>query len=245
MNVSVSKSRQELGQTAAAAIAEELRHVIAAKGEASVLFASAPSQNETLAALVRQPGIEWSRVTAFHMDEYVGLDENHPASFRRYQRENLLTHVTLRDFFWIRGEARDLEGEIARYTHLMRAMPPDLALAGIGENGHLAFNDPPVCDFEDPVGMKVVRLDQVCRAQQVHDGLFPSIGDVPTHALTLTIPQMVRIPKLFVMVPGPTKRNAVRETLNSPISTACPATILRQHPDALLYLDAGSYPEGA
>jgi glucosamine-6-phosphate deaminase len=241
MQVSVSPSRLELGRTAAAAIAEELRAVIARKGGANVVFASAPSQNETLAALVEQPGIEWERVTGFHMDEYVGLDANHPASFRRYQREHLLSHVNLKEFNWIGGDAPHLETEIARYTTLMRDFPADLCLAGIGENGHIAFNDPPVCDFDDPVGMKVVRLDQICRQQQVNDGMFPGIDDVPTHALTLTVPQLVRIPKLFVMVPGPTKRNAVRETLEAPVSTACPATILRQHPGAVLYVDRDSY----
>ena len=239
-NVNVGRNRAELGREAAGRIAAELRRLAAGRDEISVLFASAPSQNETLAALAEEPDIPWDRMVAFHLDEYLGLSDGHPASFRRYLVDHLFGTRPVRRFTGIAGECARPEAEIVRYTDLLRAQPPALALLGIGENGHLAFNDPGVCDFTDPVAMKVVRLDAACREQQVHDGLFPSVAEVPTHAFTLTIPELMRVPKLFVMVPGQAKRMAVRDAVEGPVTEACPASILRRHPSAQLFLDSDS-----
>ena len=207
-------------------------------GAARVILASAPSQNELLDALVGAD-VDWSRVTLFHMDEYAGLDAQHPASFRRYQRERVLDRIRPAAFHGLAGEA-DADAECARYAALLAEAPIDVVCLGIGENGHLAFNDPPVADFADPALVKVVALDEACRRQQVNDGCFAALDAVPRHALTLTIPALLRGGALFCAVPGPRKANAVRDALRGPISTACPASILRTHPHATLYLDADS-----
>lgn len=242
MRVHVSATREELGRVAAGKIAAYIRLLLGSQPRVVAVFAAAPSQIETLAELVRQPAVDWSRVIAFHLDEYLGLDEAHPNSFRRFLHEHLISRVPLAAFHGLRGETPDPRAECARYASLLRQYPPDLALIGIGENGHLAFNDPPVADFHDPLDVKLVELDQTCRLQQVHDGLFARIEDVPTHALTLTIPAILRIPRLFVAVPGARKRPAVTAALHGPISTSCPASILRTHPDADLFLDRDSAP---
>ena len=239
LEISVYETRAQLGEASAARFAQRLRRVLGEQGRASVIFASAPSQNEFTAAL-RQVDVDWSRVTAFHMDEYVGLAEDHPESFRRYIREHLLDHVPIGAFHGIRGEAADPEAESARYAALLAGHPPALVALGIGENGHLAFMDPPVCDFHDPLDVKVVELDQVCRMQQVHDGCFPRFEDVPTHAISLTVPVFLRTAHTVVSVPGPTKRAAVKAAIQGPVTTACPASILRQHADAELFLNKES-----
>jgi glucosamine-6-phosphate deaminase len=204
------------------------------------VFAAAPSQDEFLAGLVADKGIDWARVTAFHMDEYLGLPADHPASFRRYLQEHLFGLVGLSP-----DRQRLIPGERSErplrtclaYEDLLMAAWPDIVCAGIGENGHLAFNDPPVADFLDPVLVKVVKLDAPCRTQQVNDGCFERIADVPTHAYTLTIPALVSAPFVSVVVPGARKANAVLTTLKGPISESCPASVLRRHPGAKLYLD--------
>lgn len=240
--VEVRPTRDEMGRVAAAAAARALAETIAANGEARVILASAPSQNELLHHLLAA-SIDWSRVTIFHMDEYVGLGADHPASFRSYQQEYVLSRITPRAFHGIRGEAPDAEAECRRYAALLAEAPVDVVCLGIGENGHLAFNDPPVADFADPVLVKVVELDEVCRQQQVNDGCFPTLEAVPRHAITLTIPALLGGRELFCVVPGPRKAAAVRATLRDPIDTACPATILRRHPRARLYLDTASAAE--
>jgi len=237
--ISVHETRAEAGAASAARFAERLRAVLATQAEASVIFASAPSQNEFTSALCKE-SIDWARVTAFHMDEYVGLPAEHPASFRRYIREHLLDHVRVRAFHGIRGEADDPEAEAARYAALLREFPPAVVALGIGENGHLAFMDPPVCDFEDPLDVKVVELDEVCRTQQVHDGCFAELALVPERAISLTVPVFMRTPHAAVTVPGPTKRAAVKAAIQGPVTAACPASILRLHPDAALFLDKDS-----
>ncbi len=198
------------------------------------------SQNEFLAGLVASREIDWSRVVGFHMDEYLGLRSDHPASFRRYLQEHLFRLVGL-DQSQVRlipGERCDRPLQTCLdYEDKLLAEPTDIVCAGIGENGHLAFNDPPVADFLDPVKVKVVRLGQTCRAQQLHDACFDRIEDVPTHAFTLTIPALLAAPHVSVVVPGPRKANAVLTTLRGPVSEACPATALRRHPGATLYLD--------
>ncbi len=240
MNIGVYDTRRELGAAAGALAAQAIRDAIARHGRASVVFASAPSQNETLAALVAAGGIDWPRVTAFHMDEYLGASAEAPYSFRRYLREHLLSQAPVGAFHGLDGLASDPEAAARAYAALLAANEPHVCLAGIGENGHLAFNDPPVADFSDPLDVKVVELDLACREQQVADGAFRTLEEVPRRALTLTIPRLFRIPKLIVSVPGARKRAAVQAAVQGEITTACPASILRRHPDAHLFLDRES-----
>lgn len=239
LEVEVYETRAEMGAASAARFAERLRQILGEREQAAVVFASAPSQNEFLASL-RAQDVPWDRVTAFHMDEYVGLTADHPASFRRYIREHLLGQVPIAAFHELRGEAPDAEAECERYATLLRAAQPALVAMGIGENGHLAFMDPPVCDFDDPRDVKVVDLDDVCRMQQVHDGCFATFADVPSRALSVTIPVFMRIAHAVVTVPGPTKRAAVRAAVQGPVTEQCPASILRRHADATLYLNKES-----
>lgn len=240
LNVYIYESRPKMGAAAAAVVAAEIRGLIDARGKAAAIFASAPSQNEFLSELVEAPGIDWSRVIGFHLDEYLGMDDRAPQSFRRFLIDRLTRKVALREFHGLRGEAEDGEVESHRYAKLLAATPPDFAVLGIGENGHLAFIDPPFCDFDDPEPVKVVELDDICRAQQVNDGAFATIDDVPRHALSLTIPTIMARPKLFAIVPGPAKREAIKSTIEGPVATTCPASILRRHPDAHLFIDSDS-----
>ena len=224
MDIYTKEDRPALGLAAGKAIATALRDILAANGAATVAFAAAPSQNETLATLIAEPGIAWDRVTAYHLDEYAGAKPDAPHSFRRFLQEHVFHKVTPKVFHQLRGEAEDPKAECARYAALLPAGGFDIALLGIGENGHLAFNDPP-CDFQDPAPVRVVKLDEACRVQQVHDGAFATLQDVPTEAYTLTIPVLMAAHKIFVMVPGPTKAAAVAATLEGPITNECPASI--------------------
>ncbi len=237
LNVYVYESRPQMGQAAAAVIAAEIRHAIQERGRAVVILASAPSQNEFLASLAQAPDIDWSRVTAFHLDEYLGMDDQAPQSFRKFLIDRLVHKVPLGHFHGLGGEVPDGTAEAKRYAKLLEENPPDFAVLGIGENGHLAFIDPPFCDFNDPDAVKVVQLDEVCRNQQVNDGAFASLDQVPRDALSLTIPTLMSRPKLFAIAPGPAKREAIKNTVAGPISTSCPASILRTHPDAHLFID--------
>jgi glucosamine-6-phosphate deaminase len=240
LNVYVYESRPKMGNAAAAVIASEIRHAIQERGRAIVILASAPSQNEFLAGLADAPGIDWSRVTGFHLDEYLGMDEHAPQSFRRFLIDRLVSKVPFGEFHGLRGDAEDGAQEAIHYAQLLNENPPDFAVLGIGENGHLAFIDPPFCDFNDPKAVKVVELDEVCRNQQVNDGAFETLEEVPRNALSLTIPTLMARPKLFAIAPGPAKRQAIKNTVEGPISTTCPASILRTHPDAHLFIDTVS-----
>ena len=240
MRVEVHADRPAVGVAAARAVAEEIRSLIAREGSASVIFASAPSQNEFLAALRQASGIDWSSLTAFHLDEYVGVGPDHPASFRRFLVDRLFAHVRPRAFHGLDGEAKDLAAECASYAERLRREPPRLAILGIGENGHLAFIDPPMCDFAEPADVRVVELDEPCRRQQVSDGGFATLAEVPRTALSLSIPFLMRVPRAVAIVPGPAKRAAIAAALGGPVTTACPASILRRHPDATLFLDEAS-----
>src|ERR1043165_2748505 len=246
LNVYVYESRPKMGRAAASVIAAEIRRAIHDRGQAAVILASAPSQNEFLTSLATAPDIDWSRVTAFHLDEYLGMDDRAPQSFRRFLIDRLVSRVPLGQFHGLRGDAPDGTAEAKRYAELLMQNPPDFAVLGIGENGHLAFIDPPFCDFNDPEPVKVVQLDEVCRKQQVNDGAFASLDEVPKDALSLTIPTLMARPKLFAIAPGPAKRQAIRNTVAGPIGTTCPASILRTHPDAHLFIDvvAAEYLEG-
>lgn len=240
LNVYVYESRPKLGAAAAAVVAAELRRLQAGRGRAVGIFASAPSQNEFLAALAETDGIDWPRVKGFHLDEYLGMDESAPQSFRRFLLDRLVNKVDFGEFHGLRGEASDAAAECRRYAALLDADPPDFAVLGIGENGHLAFIDPPFCDFNDPEPVKVAELDEVCRVQQVHDGAFDTLEEVPTDALSLTIPTIMSRPKLFAIVPGPAKAQAIKGVIEGPIETLCPASILRNHGDAHLFIDRAS-----
>jgi glucosamine-6-phosphate deaminase len=240
LDVLVFENRALAGRAAAQGVVAEITARRQATGRVNVLFAAAPSQDEFLAGLVACKEIDWSSVVAFHIDEYLGIDADHRISFRRYLQEHLFRLVGLGA-----DRLRLIPGErverplrtCLEYEEILRAEPPDIVCAGIGENGHLAFNDPPVADFLDPVLVKVVRLDAACRNQQFNDGRFERLADVPTHAYTLTIPALLRAPVVSVVVPGPRKADAVLNTLRGPINEACPATALRRHPGAKLYLD--------
>ncbi len=239
LEVHIHATRDEMGRAAAADAAAAINRALASRGDARVILASAPSQNELLEHLIAA-AVDWSKVTIFHMDEYVGLDAQHPASFRHYQQEHVLSRIQPRAFHGIRGESPDSEAECRRYAALLAEAPIDVVCLGIGENGHLAFNDPPVADFDDPALVKVVELDEICRQQQVNDGCFSDLDVVPRHAITLTIPALLGGGDLICVVPGPRKAAAVRATLQGPVDTACPASILRRHPSARLYLDTAS-----
>jgi glucosamine-6-phosphate deaminase len=240
LRVEVLPSRPMMGLAAARTVAEAIRELVARDGRAAVIFASAPSQNEFLAALRQEPGIDWSKLTAFHLDEYVGIPGDHPASFRRFLIDRLFAHERVAAFHGLDGEAPDLAAECARYAALLREAGPALAVLGIGENGHLAFIDPPVCDFAERADVRVVELDEPCRRQQVHDGCFPSLDAVPRTALSLTVPFLMRVPRAVAIVPGPAKRAAIAAAIEGPVTTACPASILRRHRDATLFLDEDS-----
>ncbi len=239
LRVRVFAERTEAGQAAGLGAAAAIQSAIARQGSARLILASAPSQNESLEALAGA-ALDWSRVTVFHMDEYAGLPASHSASFRHYQEERVLSRIRPAAFHGILGETTDVDAECRRYAGLLAESPIDVVCLGIGENGHIAFNDPPVADFADPYLIKPVELDDDCRRQQVNDGCFPDFASVPRHALTLTIPALMSGRELFCMVPGPRKAAAVRDTLRGPISTACPASILRRHAAATLFLDQDS-----
>jgi glucosamine-6-phosphate deaminase len=238
LNIRIYESRQQAGAAAAIAVAAEIRRLIAARGRAIGIFASAPSQNEFLDELVNAEGIQWTRVVGFHLDEYLGMEEDAPQSFRKYLLDRLVMRVPMAEFHGLRGEAANPEAVCANYAANLKSRPPDFAVLGIGENGHLAFIDPPVCDFNDPAAVKIVELDEVCRQQQVHDGAFAKLEDVPKQALSLTIPTIMACEKLFVIVPGGRKQSAVRNAIAGPITESCPASILRTHPNGHLFLDA-------
>jgi glucosamine-6-phosphate deaminase len=240
LEVVIAPTIAVMAEEAADAAAGAIQHAIATRGEANVMLATGNSQLAFLAELVQIPGIAWDRVRAFHMDEYVGLAPTHSASFQRYMRERVATQVPFREFYFLTGDTGDADAEARRYEGLLQVYPLDLTCAGIGENGHLAFNDPPVADFDDPRDVKVIELEAASRQQQVGEGHFPRIADVPTHAITVTIPALLRAARVLVIVPEARKAQPVYDALYGPISTTCPASILRRTAHATLYLDDAS-----
>jgi glucosamine-6-phosphate deaminase len=239
LRVRIAADVDELATAAAEEASEALHNAINSQGEANIMLATGNSQLAFLAALVQAGDVDWNRVRAFHMDEYVGLPAEHPASFQRYMRERVASQLDFRAFHYLDGTAEP-NGEAARYQALLREHPLDVCCAGVGENGHLAFNDPPVANFEDPVDVKVVALDAMSRRQQVGEGHFATIDDVPLHAITVTIPALLAAQRVVVIVPEARKAEAVRAALRGPLTTACPASILRTQAHATLYLDAES-----
>ena len=240
LNVKVYQTREEMGTAAAEDAAAAIRAAIAAKGEINMIFAAAPSQNEFLAHLIADKSIDFTKINAFHMDEYIGLPADAPQGFGNFLRERLFERVPFKTVNTIDSTAADPEAECRRYAALLQAHPCDIVCMGIGENGHIAFNDPHVADFGDKAAVKVVALDETCRQQQVNDGCFARLDDVPTHALTLTIPTLTAPEAVFCIVPAKTKANAVYAALRGGITEACPASILRRHANATLYCDADS-----
>jgi len=240
MDVAVYSDAQGMGESAAAFTADVLKRALAEKGSARMISATGNSQLAFVDALKKVEGIDWKNVTVFHMDEYLGISSDHPASFRRWIRERMEEAFSPKEVHYLNGEAEDPEAEAKRYEKLLKEAPIDLVCMGIGENGHIAFNDPPVADFEDPVFVKVVELDEACRNQQVGEGHFPTMADVPTHALSLTIPALLAPAALQVFVPDLRKAEAVKNTIEGPIETSCPASILRTSDKARLFLDTES-----
>ncbi len=240
LKVEAFDTRAQMGEAAAKDISACFAKLLKEKSEINVIFAAAPSQNDVLSALCNDKSIEWGRINAYHMDEYIGLSKSAPQGFGNFLREHIFGLVPLKSVNYIDCEAKDPEKEAERYGKLLRENPADIVIMGIGENGHIAFNDPPVADFNDKKTVKAVKLDEICRNQQVNDGCFTSIADVPTRALTLTVPTLVSAKYLFCIVPASTKAKAVYETLNGSIDEHCPASILRKHDNATLYLDEKS-----
>jgi glucosamine-6-phosphate deaminase len=238
VKVQVCRDSAEAGRAAAASAAQYLRDAIRARGAARVIAATGASQFNFLANLVAEPDVPWSRVTMFHLDEYIGLPGDHPASFRRYLRERLINKVHPGASVLIDGEADPAE-ECARIGALIAAAPVDIAFVGIGENGHLAFNDPPA-DFEEEQPYTVVNLDDACRRQQLGEGWFPCLDDVPRRAISMSIRQIMRARAIVCTVPEARKAPAVRACLEEEISPLWPASILRLHPHVELYLDRDS-----
>jgi glucosamine-6-phosphate deaminase len=228
-----------MGKAAAARVSEKINELLQAQETVNIIFAAAPSQNEFLEAL-RQMPIEWSRIRAFHMDEYIGLPADAVQGFGNFLRERLFDKKPFLSVHYIGGDASDLEKECERYAALLGRFPTDIVCMGIGENGHIAFNDPPVADFSDPYMVKVVELDPACRKQQVNDGCFSQLEQVPTHAITLTIPALMAGRFIYGIVPGRLKADAVFNTLHREIVTDYPASILRNHEHAELFLDVFS-----
>ena len=243
MKMEIHPRRVAAGAAAAQAAAQAMRDLAQGRDYLGVIFATGASQFDTLDALTAIEGLPWNRIRGFHMDEYIGISADHPASFRRYLRERLARKVKMHEFSEVDGSAPDPERTSVEYAEKLRAANPQLCLLGIGENGHLAFNDPPVADFNDPLDVKIVELDPMCRQQQTAEGWFKSVEDVPARAITLTIPALFRVPKLIVSVPGIRKARIMRRTLEESIGAACPSTILRTHPDVTVYLDSESASE--
>jgi glucosamine-6-phosphate deaminase len=237
----VLPERRAMAEAAAAHAAERLRGILSERPRARVIFAAAASQSEMLDALALEDDVEWSRVDAFHLDEYVGLAKGDPRSFGRWLDDHIWRRVRPGRVELIDGANPDPDAESRRYGELLDDGGIDLGLLGIGENGHLAFNDPHVADFDDPQTVKPVEIDDTSRRQQVRDGAFTAFEDVPRLALTVTMPAILASRALSVVVPGAQKAEAVTRTLEGPVATACPASALRRHPDAVLFLDEPAF----
>jgi glucosamine-6-phosphate deaminase len=250
LSVEIHSTRQAMGAAAGTAVAEKMRELLKTQNAIRMIFAAAPSQNEFLDSLCQANEIDWSRVVAFHMDDYIGLPDNAEQRFSSYLKEHIFNKVHPGQVHYLIGPNSPLTRKAPletlmeavtatckSYSQLLCNQPIDIICMGIGENGHIAFNDPPGADFNDPELVKLVALEERCRLQQVHDGCFTNLDNVPTHALTLTIPNFIAAKWLYCMVPGATKHEAVGRSLNGEISPECPATILRNHNQARLYLD--------
>jgi glucosamine-6-phosphate deaminase len=238
--VRVYAKQDDLAADAARMVQEHLAQCIAERGAASAILATGNSQIHFLDRLIKLGGVDWSKMTLFHMDEYLGIDANHKASFRRYMRERVESRVKPKVFHYIAGEADQPLNECARYCDLLQAQEIDLCCLGIGENGHLAFNDPHVAELDDPWAVKLVSLDLKCRQQQVNEGHFPNVDDMPRYAYTLTIPTLLAVGKIICISPEKRKAQAVHNALRDAVSSNCPASFLRTQKQAVLLLDTES-----
>jgi glucosamine-6-phosphate deaminase len=239
LSAEVHNNKDALGGAAAQFVGNAIREAVALRGAARLVLATGASQYEFLEALRRERDLDWGRVTAFHLDEYLGLTADHPASFRRYLHERVFQHLTFREIHLLQGEAADAEAECRRYAALLAQAPIDVACIGIGENGHLAFNDPPA-DFDAPGLVHVVSLDDACRRQQVGEGHFASLEAVPPKALSMTVPAILSAGVISCVVPDRRKAEAVRCSLQGPITPFCPGSVLRTHLNCRLFLDVDS-----
>lgn len=240
LNVRIYANQDDLSNAVAAEVREYLVATLNEQETAAAIMATGNSQIRFLESLVAMGGVDWSRITLFHMDEYLGLSDEHPASFRRYMRERVEAKARPRAFHFIEGDALLPLDECQRYADLLRAQPIDLCCLGVGENGHLAFNDPPVANLDDPHLVKIVKLDDGCKRQQVNEGHFPGMDAVPPYAITLTIPALRMAKKMMCLAPETRKANAVKQALQGPIGTECPASALRRCPQATMLLDSNS-----
>jgi glucosamine-6-phosphate deaminase len=240
IEVKVERDKEALAAAASAMGADAIKRAIAARGQANIVVATGASQFEMLAALVQRTDVDWSKVTGFHLDEYIGMPETHPASFRLYLKQRFTSQLpALGRFNFIEGDAPDLQAELGRINALIAQHPIDVTFAGIGENAHLAFNDPPA-DFDAPEAFKVVGLEERCRKQQFGEGWFPTLADVPHEAISMTVPQIMKSALVILAVPDRRKAEAVRATLEEPVSPMVPASILQRHPACHLFLDPES-----
>ena len=240
LQIQIYDSRSQMGAAAAQDIKACILKLLEGKATLNMIFAAAPSQNEVLAALATDKQIPWERVNAFHMDEYIGLSSDAPQGFGNFLRNALFGLAPFGAVNYIDCTATDAQAECDRYSELLKQHPVDIVVMGIGENGHIAFNDPPVADFHDPHLVKIVELDPICRQQQVNDGCFEKLEHVPTHALTLTVPALMAAKYHFCIVPAPTKAKAVHAAVRGAVGTHCPATCLRNKEGSILYLDPDS-----
>ena len=241
MDVKILKNKTEMSKAAAAYGAEVLRKVLAEKGAANMIAATAPSQFEMMSFLVKEPGIDWSKVTLFHLDEYIGLPAGHKAGFRLNLRENFIDKLPckLAEVFFVNGDTEDPAAFCAEMKKIMAEHPIDIAFIGVGENGHIAFNDPPA-DFETERAYIVIDLELRCRQQQLGEGWFPTIDDVPKQAVSMTVKQCMKAACIINSVPDLRKAEAVKAALEGPITNMCAASILQQHPDCTTFLDKDS-----
>lgn len=238
--VKVFPSREEMGKKAAEDVSRKINELLNQKPEINIIFAAAPSQNEFLKYLSEDISIPWEKINAFHMDEYIGLDKDAPQAFGNFLKERIFGKVPFKSVHYLNGQAKDLSSECKRYAALLHDHPVDIVCLGIGENGHIAFNDPSVASFNDPETVKIVELEEKSRQQQVNDHCFDDIDSVPKKAFTLTIPALLKADYMFCIVPSKLKAEAVCKTINDPVSEKCPATILRRKKGAILYLDKES-----
>ncbi|KAB8330008.1 glucosamine-6-phosphate deaminase [Scytonema tolypothrichoides VB-61278] len=240
LQVHIYNSEVELAQDVAEMVQKHLQHTLQQKDTAALLLATGNSQMKFLDALIALGGVDWSRITCFHLDEYLGISADNSASFRRYLRERVEMRVSPKEFHYIEGDGMQPLVECDRYTKLLQAQPIDLCCLGIGENGHLAFNDPAVADFNDLHTLKLVKLDAINRQQQVKTGYFSSLESVPQYAFTVTLPMICSAKKIICLAPGKRKAKIVKQMLEGDITTDCPASILRTQQQATLFLDVDS-----
>jgi len=233
-------TRQSMGCAAAFEVSTAIRELLCDKNEINIVFAAAPSQNEFLTELAKDTTIDWNRINAFHMDEYIGLSQEAPQRFGNFLYNQLFSKLAFHAVYYLDGNASDLKNECSRYTKLLNENPIDIVCMGIGENGHIAFNDPHVAKFDDPLLVKVIELDLKSRQQQVNDGCFKELTNVPTHAITLTIPALMSCSRIFCVVPAKPKAEAVFNVVYGQVSETCPASIIKTHSNAVLYLDCES-----